>query len=242
LVLLAGLLVPLVAAPWQRKVATGKSTWVDTPQPHPLAYFTAYPMTRIEDSCGICTAENLAEAKKVKAQADLKLVGTLSGFAIYDLYYHFEDNPGPDTKLILVKTGSDQYREIYHREPTQTDARAEPSRFVEVGDERILEAVYDVGGNGGDYTRDYFWFDKGGATLIDFTPILVAAKAVLSAGREVLWIYGMDGPGPGTHHLWEPGPLISRVRVEGAGIVTVEFKLDNGIVVPSRTSWDMNPH
>jgi hypothetical protein len=242
IVLLACVFFPLVAAPWQRKVATGKSEWVDLQESHPLAYFTAYPMLRIEGFCGLCTAEDLAEAKKTKAEANLKLVGRLAGFEIYDLYYHFEDRPGPDTKLILVKTGEDQYREIYHREPTQMDALAEPSSFVKAGDDQFLEAVYDDGGNGGDHLRDYFWFDRSGATLVDFTPILVAAKSVLSAGREVLWIYEMEGKIPGTHHLWAPGPLISRVRIEEAGVVTVEFRFDHGKVVPSRTSWDMDAH
>lgn len=76
------------------------------------------------DFCYLCTPEKkLAEAKKVKVKTDLTLVGKLAGFAIYDLYYHF-DPTFPDTKLILVQAGPHQYREIYQRVPTQIDARA----------------------------------------------------------------------------------------------------------------------
>ena len=87
------LLANLADAAWLRHVMTPKSEWFDTPAPHPLSYFTDYPMLRDAsgDFCYLCTPEKkLAEAKKVKVKTDLTLVGKLAGFAIYDLYYHFD--------------------------------------------------------------------------------------------------------------------------------------------------------
>jgi len=63
---------------------------------------------------------------------------------------------GDDTKVILVKVGPDQIREIYRRHPTQNDARVAPSRFVRVGNDQLLEAGYFVGGKAGSMF-EYFW-------------------------------------------------------------------------------------
>lgn len=38
------LLANLADAAWLRHVMTPKSEWFDTPAPHPLSYFTDYPM------------------------------------------------------------------------------------------------------------------------------------------------------------------------------------------------------
>lgn len=151
-----------------------------------------------------------------------------------------------------MQTGSDEYREIYHREPTQVDANAEPSVVVTVGDDQFLEASYFVGGNGGDVTHDYFWFDKTGPTLVDFRPILIAATSELPPGRTVKWVYEMGANVPGSHHLWYGRmPLLSRVSVTSviddkspgfvyAGIVDVEFRFDSGRVVVTKASYDPN--
>jgi len=246
LLLLAGLIAAPVGAAWQRHVSTPKTEWVDTPEPHSLGYSTAYPMLRDEsggDFCFLCTPEKkLTEAKKIKVKTDLNLVGTLAGFAIYDLYYRFETEGSVDTKLILVKTGSDQYREIYHREPTQIDARAVRSLFVRAGNGQLLEARYIVGGRSPD-EYDYFWFDKTGAILMDFRPIFAAAKSALPTGRTIRGID--DEEVPGTHYLWtHTRPLVSRFEVtnaiddQTAGIVDVEFKFDRGRVVATKTSYN----
>jgi hypothetical protein len=242
LLCLAGLLAAPVAAAWQRHFMTAKGEHLDTPEPHPLSYFTTYPIMRFEDwSCYRCNPEqSVIEAKKTTVSSKLTLLGNLAGFGIYQLYYHFEDrDPSlPDTKLILVKTGADEYREIYHREPTQVDALCLPSRLITVGDDEFLEAQYVVGGKSQPTIDDYFWFDKSGSTLVDFSPIITTAKSALPAGKEPIWIYDMDKT-PGTHYLWTSGaPLIARVRLEDGGLVEVEFKFERGKVIPTKTSYN----
>src|SRR5271157_2646044 len=122
LLVLLSLLALQAGAAWQRHVGTPKGDWFDQPEPHPLAYFTEYPMLRNEsgDFCSLCSPDKrLAEAKKQQVGSDLRLVGTLGGFEVYDLFYRFKCQGCVDSKSILVKTGPDEYREIYHREPTQ---------------------------------------------------------------------------------------------------------------------------
>jgi hypothetical protein len=114
LLVLLGLLAFQPGAAWQRQVMTPKAEWVDTPEPHSLAYFTQYPMLRDEGGgfCSLCTPDQrLAEAKKREIRTELHLVGTLQGFEVYDLFYRFECEGCVDWKSILVKTGPDLYRE-----------------------------------------------------------------------------------------------------------------------------------
>jgi hypothetical protein len=252
LLLLAGLLALPLSAAWERIVATPKSFKVDQPEPHSLAYFTEYPMARDEsgDFCPSCSPERkLAEAKKFNIKTELTLVGTPAGYSVYDLYYRFEGPGEVDTKSILVRTGADEYREIYHSEPTGVFARAEPSVLVPVGNDQFLEAGYFDGAKSVAY--EYFWFDTHGATLVDFRPILVAAKSLIPAGRSVKWGYEMEGSFPGSHYLWDhTKPLLSRVSVTNIidnknpgpvtyyGIVEVEFKFEQGRVVVAKASYD----
>jgi hypothetical protein len=253
--LLAALLALPASAAWEHFVGTAKGDRVGTAEPHPMAYFTEYPMLRDEsgDFCYLCSEEKrLEEAKKFKIQTDLKLVGTLAGYAVYDLYY-LSEGQDPASKLILVKTGPDEYRNIYLRHPTQVDAHAEPSIFVRIGDDQFLEAKYMAGGNHGVFQVEYFWFDETGATLLDLRPILDAAEAVLPPGRTVKLLY--ESNSPGTNDLWDRSqPPRTKVIVTGTvvdynkplgvdgyyGIVIVDFKFDHGRVVPTKVTYDPN--
>jgi len=230
------------AGAWQRHVMTAKDDRFDTPQSHPLAYFTQCPMLREEDGdfCYLCSPEKrLAEAKKHSMPTELKLVGTIKGFAIYDLFVRFEAGGGLAWKSILVKTGKDRYREIYHCEPTQIDAYAGSSFLVSVGGEQLLGAVYMIGGNKGSYSDDYYWFDRGGAHWVDFSGVRKAARAVLPGGKT-LW-GGGDENGPRT---MAKGMFKFRVQDSGdwlccsPGAVIVKFRIDRGRVVITDATFD----
>ena len=243
LFLLVSLLALPAGAAWQRHVMTPKEFWVDTPDTHSLAYFTEDPVSRCEqcDYCWSCSSEErLAESKKIKT--DLTLVGKLAGFEIYDLYYHFGAERRTDTKLILVKTGADRFREIYQCSPTAFwGTGAVPSVLIRIGDDQFLEAKYDAGvrsnvrGERAPDLYDYFWFDKTGATLVDFRPILLAAQSLLPTGAPFQWTG--DLASAGVNYLWHFNePLRSHVGV-GEGTATIEFKFDHGRVVVTRALY-----
>ena len=242
LLILLGLLALQAGVVWQRHVMTPKAGRFDLPEPHPLAYFTEYPMLRDEDGdfCYLCALDKrLAEAKKRKVETEVQLVGTLQGFEVYDLFYRFKCEGCPDWKSILVKTGPDQYREIYHLQPTQVDSHAGASFIVNVGQDQLLGARYNVGGNKGIYSDDHYWFHKSGPALVDFGPVRVAARAALPDGKS-LW-GGGDENGPRTLALamfrfWvlDKGDWLCC----GGGAVEVRFRLDQGRVIVTGTNYD----
>jgi hypothetical protein len=116
ILLLVAVVLP-VAAEWDRQIITPKGVRMDTPKPHPLSYFTRYPGLRDEDNdlCYLCPPEKrLAEAKQRKARGEVRLVGKIRGYSIYDVLYFFDEEPLPRWKSILVRTQPNQYREIWH--------------------------------------------------------------------------------------------------------------------------------
>jgi hypothetical protein len=238
--LLAAVLNLRADAVWQRHVLTGKGERTDLAAPHTLEYFTRYPMLREETDpfCYLCTPEKrLSEAKKYKVKTELRYIGTIHRFAIYDLFYRFNKPSDPDWKMILVKSGPDEFREIYHCEPTQVDARAVRSSIVIVSREGVLSCVYWVGGNKGWHTDDYYWFDEAGPHPLHLTPVTDAAQSMLPKGYE-LW------PCTDGRALDSSAKLRWWVQKKGdwgccsGGEVEVHFKLDHGRVVVTRTRYD----
>lgn len=113
LIVLATLLTFPIWAKWERRTLTLKGERVDTPDPHPLSYFTRYPSLRDEDGdfCHLCPPDKaLALAKQQKERAEVRLIGKIRGFAIYDVLYYFGDEQEPGWKSILVQTQTNQYR------------------------------------------------------------------------------------------------------------------------------------
>jgi hypothetical protein len=232
-----------VTGAWQRHVMTPKGEWVDTPEPHPLSYFIDDPGSRCEqcDFCWDCSPEKrLAESRKVKA--DLILVGELAGFGIFDLYYRFESDRRSDTKLILVTTEADEYREIYQCTPTTFfGSGAMRSRLVTIGDDQFLETKYDAcggrhnlvdGSTAADY-YDYFWFDKAGAEFVDFRPILRAAKSVM---RE-RFPFNDELLTPCVNWLWHFGEPLLCTLGTADGTATVRFRFNRGRVMVLNTLY-----
>jgi hypothetical protein len=100
-----------------------------------------------------------------------------------------------------------------------------------IGNDQFLEAKYDASGARTDATGqksadsyDYFWFDKTGANLVDFRPILLAAKFVspTAPGSNCIW------------HFCEP--LRSRIGVSD-GTAIVDFKFSRGQVVVTKVRY-----
>src|SRR5437773_9355865 len=131
LIALAGLLSVPACAEWQRYAVIEGHEFFEAADPHQLTYFMRDALLRPERGfCYRCTPEQKAkEARQNQPKASVQVVGLLNGFAIYDLFFTFDEHGGylpPKWKSILVKTGPNEYREIYHYQPAQSDARADP--------------------------------------------------------------------------------------------------------------------
>jgi hypothetical protein len=228
------------AATWQRHVFTPKGDFSDSPAPHPLAYFTQDPFLRDDgnDFCTSCTPEGKATVHTHhRARTEVQSVGKLQGFAIYDLFYRFDDHIDSgqiDWKSILVETSPEQYREIYHLQPTQ--AEIGPSFFLKAGADEILVTRDQIPGAGNYYYEDYFWFDPGGPVRIDLDPIGQAVKSILPADSTV-WNGGGLNMASLTYHMpvWKKGDAHC---CPTGGTVDVKLRLDAGRIVVTSKHFD----
>jgi hypothetical protein len=235
----------LMGAAWQRHVVNRNQ--FDSAEPHPLSYFTEYPLLLELDPCEGCTAEKRrAQAESMGFSADVQFVGTLEKFAIYDVFYHV-DTDRYRWKSILVQVGQNEYPEIYRTE-SFGPAGGSPlsAKIVTFGKERLLYTRCWEGPRS--YEDDYWFFDKAGPSIVDFRPILAAARSVLPKDRK---LYFFDGESlPGTHYLWDlDQPTLSSslwVLAGGeqyccsGGKIDVAFKFDHGRVIVTRTRFDPN--
>ncbi len=242
LILVWLLAATLEGAAWQRHVLSGKGEFRDSPAPEPLAYFTRDPFMRDDGDqfCTACTPQDKATLHaQHKFKTELTKVGDLRGFAIYDLFYFFDDDIATrqiDWKSILVKVAPGRFREIYHLQPTQAIVR--PSFLLKVGDRQILATRDQIPGTGNNFYEDYFWFDRDGPVRIDIDVIPKVLKAILPAGSGV-W------KGGGLHMK----TLTYRMPVwkenDGnccptGGRVELKFRLDDGRLVVTGKHFD--PH
>jgi hypothetical protein len=232
------LLVIPASAEWRRHVLTAKDGWFDAPQSHPLAYFVRDPFLRDDgnDFCISCTpAEKATLHLKIKAKTDVKQIGVLNGFAVYDVLYYFGEDESPAWKAVLVKVSPDQYREIFHVQRTQVDQYVGPSRLVNVGREQLLSTVAFAGGNKGMEYGDYFWLSKDGPVIVDTSTLVKAANAALPSGKRAYGQPHIDFPTL-TARIW----AISEDEYSccSGGVVVVNFQLQQGRMVISESRYD----
>ena len=224
------------AAQWPRMVFGPKGGGVDNPPPHSLKYFTEYPRLRDESRyfCPRCTPEQrLAEAKQEKAQTDLRLVAMLGEISVYDLFYYFGGNVEPEWKSLLVRTGPDEYREIYHDQPTS--GKVENSFMIEAGESTLVGVVDEV--HKQEEQEHYFLIDQRGVIRLDFGPVWDAAQKLVP---DVEVMRGHVNGRRNFPAMAIPVGLIDpeRNRCCGKGVVTVAIKLDRGRVVVIGTKYD----
>jgi len=179
--------------PWKRYVTTPKGAWFDSPAPQPLAHFTRYPalLDMSGDFCYLCSPEKkLSTAKATKEpKAEVHEVGSIGGWTIYDVFYRFQSEGAIDWKSILVRTGPDEYREIYHDEPAE--GKPNPSFLIKIGEETVVgvrDNAYRM-----DLLEEYWCFDAGAPLQLSFKPVWKAARSAIPA--DSLIIENPNGPG-----------------------------------------------
>jgi hypothetical protein len=234
------LIVPCTSAAWDRHVLSGKGEFVDSPAPHPLAYFTRDPFLRDDGDqfCADCSAAGKAQVHEAhKFKTELQKVGRIGGFDVFDLYYYFDDDASTgqiDWKSILVETASGQYREIFHLQPTQ--AMIQPAYFVDAGGEQLLATRDVIPGTGNNYYEDYWWFGPEGPVRINLEVIATALRSSLPPGYGVWKGGGLDLP-----HLvyrssvWKDGDANC---CPTGGTVEILFRLQGGQLVATKTEFD----
>jgi hypothetical protein len=233
-------------------VLTPKGARVDTPGYKPLEHFTNYPLLRDEsgDFCYLCKPDQrIAAAKKQSVRAEVRRLGTINGFAVYDIFYYFGDNETPGWKSLVVRTGPNAYQEIYHDQPTQ--GHVNPSFEVRAGSTilvGVLDEVYRA-----DEVREYFWLEPAGVVRVDFMPAVQAAQRVIP-GVEVARETGpVAGRGPRAEargrRIYSQLDIdfgamtilvrtISDLRCCDKGVAKLRFRLDRGRVTITGAEFD----
>lgn len=117
------LLAATASGAWERTVQSGKGEFIDSPPPHPLAYFQMDPCARPETdpvaaffSCLSGKPSPEEAERRSQTTTELVEIGKIEDFTIYDLWYTRgfwgpSDN-GRDGRSVIVKTGEDEYREL----------------------------------------------------------------------------------------------------------------------------------
>ncbi len=235
----AGVTAP---TPWQRMVVSGKGATFDTPVPHSLSYFTRDPFLRDDgyDFCGACTPKNKAAAHaQHKFKTELKKVGDLGGYAIYDLFYFFDDHITTgqvDWKSILVSVSPGHFREIYHLQPPA--AQIGPSSVMTAGTENILATRDLIPGTGNQYDEAYWSFGPNGPVRIDIESISEVLTSVLPAGFGVWKGGGLDMKTL-TFRNWVWKPDDANCCPTG-GAVTIRFQVDHAQLLVTEKNYDPN--
>jgi hypothetical protein len=228
---------------WQRHVLSAKGESFDTPQAHPLTYFTSDPFSRddADEFCSVCTPDGKATVHfQHRFKTEVRKVGTLHGFAIFDVFYCFDDHVDSkeiDWKSILVEVSPGQFREIYHLQPLAAQIR--PSFLLKVSSERILATSDLIPGTGNYSYEDYFWFSHAGPSRIDFQPIRSAAQSILPADFGI-W----KGGGLDLLALRYYTPVWRQTDANccpTGGSVDVRFRIDDGRIVITKKQYDPTP-
>jgi len=235
------LLAATSASPaWQRHVVSGKGDSFDLPGPRSLAYFTKDPFLRDDgmDFCDDCTPQGKARVHaRHKFKSELRKVGASHGFAIYDLFYYFDDHVATgqiDWKSILVQSSAGTYREIYHLQPT--NAVISPSFFIRAGPDEILGTRDLIPGTGNNVYEDYFWFGPDGPVRIDTGPISEALKSILPEGFGVWKGGGLDMKSQRYRMpVWKEGDANC---CPSGGMVDIAFRLEAGRLLVTGKHFD----
>lgn len=240
---------PLPApAQWQRIVFSGKGESTDVPAPHPLSYFTANPFLRDDggDLCVVCTLAGRAKAEQhYVITSEVKRLGSLAGFPVVQILYRVGPRGGAEPaeirwKFLLVQTGKDLFREIYHLQAYYVVPPLKPAEIVKVGDEQVLATDDTDGGNGGGCWDGYWWFDSSGPHQLDFSAVRAAITKHVPSGATfwtTCWALHLDDEE--IKSSVQSGDARCRA-CDTLGEVTARFRLDGAVAVPVSVKYVAN--
>ncbi len=236
-------------AEWQRQVSTNKGTWTDSPPPQSLAYFRGHPCTRpntdrmvydAECNWGVGGATTPAELEfRARSHNNLRLVGKIGRFTIYDLEYF-----GPDEDLwfrsVLVEDAPNQLHEIRVQQKVTDTSKLIASEIVHLGQQEILRIQFHDGGKYTGVQEEYFTLDPQGASSFDFKPVFEAAGKVVPEG---MFLWAGASKFDFASLTWQGGTEKSDANVGAnvaccVGTVTVVFRLVDGRIVATSAKYD----
>jgi len=233
----------------QRQVTTAKGGTPDAPVPHPLSWWTRNPL-RLDASGDLLLGKaapdgHVVTTQDYRVQQKVTYLGAISSHRIVQVLTTI--HPGPrvisadwatagepptEWKSLLVGTGK-QYEEIYTLQAESGLFQPlKAAAIYGVGSNSIL-ATYDPDtGNGGGCADGYWWFDKAGTHLVDFSPLLQAISRALPKNSTY------------TPNCWALHPEKSELKswvqerdakcpaCGGLGMVEARYRIERGVAIP----------
>jgi hypothetical protein len=183
-----GILAATAFGGWQRTINAGKGDSVDSPPPHPLAYYQVDPCLRPQSdalfpgfSC-IPTTEPKEVERRAKTATAVTEIGKIEEFTVYDLWYStgMFNTPGQrDVRSVLIKTGEDEYRELDVFELFGYPDLFPASQIVEMDGEQLLIVGAHNGGNNNHIFKTPYIFRENGPEKADFSAVDKAFNALI---------------------------------------------------------------
>lgn len=168
-------------AEWKRYVGDAIGDRIDSPPAHSLRYFQGPPCSGNGPDCPLFQCGSpVSKNYQAGTRTTLEIVGRVDGFTIYDLKYSSPEDPKPGQRSVLVSIGPDEVHEIHVRE-NMPGGTFYPIKIIAVAQWPMIEVKWDDGGNAHFVHEDYFLLRKAGAILLDFAPVVNAAKSSIPA-------------------------------------------------------------
>jgi hypothetical protein len=226
-------------AEWTLYVTGMKGAYSSPAPSRTLAYFTHDAFFRPE-TCD-CTEEQRAAAEKAgvpkNSRAEVVKIGEVSGFEVYDVRYEYEGvSLG---KSVIVRTGADDYREVFCGGPYPNDVGFYPTSILSAGEgQTFIWFRLDYGGNHHSMEDFIFQLDSNGPTRVELDPIWQIARSIVPAGgvasdQRVELLAGANTFTFKTP-VYPDCPLFDQCLCKDdiGGTVEVDFRLEGGRVVP----------
>jgi hypothetical protein len=203
---------------------------------------TLVTVTRAIESLTAIALPSAQELERRKATTtELNLVGKIDGYSVYDLDYAFTGHAYlRGMKSVLIESAPNQFHEIYVRALDNMQGQGEwPTEIIDDGQQSILKMKFEDGGNYVIVYEDYFVIVNGIPVLLDFDPVLKAAKEVVPKGMTA---YQPTSEYHFGSHVFsirtertdaDVGPKVAGCE----GRVEVHFSIENGSVIAGQATY-----
>jgi hypothetical protein len=226
-------------AEWTRYVGEATGERIDSSPAFSLSHFRGRPCTQNDPDgplfrCGSPTSR----AYQTGARTTLQTVGRIDGFTIYDLRYFSSGETEPGQRSVLVRIGADDVHEIHARE-NAIGGTFYPIKIIAVAQQPMVEVKWDDGGNAHSVHEDYLLLRKTGAILLDFAPVVNAAKRSIPADMvtyQPTSRFDLNALMYSVGAFRRDSPASNKLAC-CTGRVDVHFQIANGRVVPGQSTY-----
>jgi hypothetical protein len=235
-------------AEWERYLSgDGKGPSTDSPPPHPLAYFQVDPCLRPRTDPLVLAIECTWQGKPAptpeelnrwtSTRIDLVELGKIGNLTIYDLWY-WRGGPYPnfDLRTVLVKTATDQYREINVQ--VRNGDLFPPSEIMKLDREHVLITKFHDGGNDNNIYERLYTFGPGGPETPDFKAIDDAANKLRPPNMSTVTAKNDYASMTYLEETYRNDLNLPRVSVQERGRITVTYRFVDGRAIVTSSKFE----